>query len=317
MKAQMPMWLRAMRRAPYRTAIMAAVAFSLPHYVDAREVAMQRSIATAAGATYWDSHDANGWWIGFGMMKMMRGARPFIALTVAVDTTNYNIRTQAIAAPAWIGGVAVDVVLTINTSIWVGLAFVGAANGAIDTGTGWTSGTNINIVINGSLAACGGTGGASNGGAGSAGGDALYLQWPVSIDNGAGFIAGGGGGGGGGSQLSDGTAFANGGGGGGGQGNPGGSGGPDSSGGSGPTAGTRTSFGLGGPGGVDGFFHLQAGSGGFGGAWAQPGATGGPPDSGSSSPGAGGAAGRAIVTNGNAITWIAGNNVTQVKGAIV
>jgi hypothetical protein len=241
MKAQMPMWLRAMQRAPYRTALMAAVAFSVPHYVDAREVAMQRSIATAAGATYWDSHDANGWWIGFGMMKMMRGARPFIALTVAVDTTNYNIRTQAIAAPAWIGGVAVDVVLTINTSIWVGLAFVGAANGAIDTGTGWTSGTNINIVINGSLAACGGTGGASNGGAGSAGGDALYLQWPVSIDNGAGFIAGGGGGGGGGSQLSDGTAFANGGGGGGGQGNPGGSGGPDSSGGSGPTAGTRTS----------------------------------------------------------------------------
>lgn len=310
----LPKRLRGKRLPPVLLAVCVAASLPLSSEVQAYRQEKQ-AVARAVGATYWDQYAPGGWWVGFGfgILKMQRGGRPQIILSIAADTYNYNIRTSATASPSWDGTRAVDVILTVNSGFWVGMN--AAVNAAIDTDTGWFTGTNLRLINDGTVAGWGGTGGASNGGNGAAGGDAIYMQYPLAIDNSGGYIKGGGGGGGGGGHLSDGLANANGGGGGGGQGNIGGTGGADSSGASGPTPGSRTSNGNGGPGGTDTFYSENAGPGGNGGLFGSSGNPGLGAIGGSG--GSGGAAGRAVVSNGNTITWLGGNNGTQVVGAIV
>lgn len=127
-----------------------------------------------------------------------------INLTISVNTTDYNIRTAALAA-GWNGTDLTNIVLTINAGIYVRAS--STSTYAIDTGASWPVGATITIVNNGFIQGKGGAGGiggtgptaAGLPGAGASGGNAMNLQFPVTIDNTSGYILGGGGGGGGGS----------------------------------------------------------------------------------------------------------------------
>lgn len=187
---------------------------------------------------------------------------------------------------------------------------------------------------------------------GNVGGHAINLQRSISIDNTAsGKIFGGGGGGGGGLGYAysyDGTTgytMQGGGGGGGAGGGAGGTRNPllkgtnkfyGADGAAGSTSGTGTSgvgaagsistsnaggAGGGSAGGSGGFganyvvANLKAGGGGGGGGYGSAGGNGGGAGFVGFTVGIAGAAGNAIKRNGNSVTWIAGNNATQVKGA--
>lgn len=163
--------------------------------------------------------------------------------------------------------------------------------------------------------------------AGMDGGDALSLRMPTIIDNGAGYFYGGGGQGGGGGAAADtnppGTGSrAGGGGGGGGQGYnnaSGGNGGYTNSGGAWDGTdganGSSTGGGAKGTGGVS--FGNTGGNGGNGGGWGANGQSGASGVGTRTTAGkAGGAAGYAIRKNGYDLTITAGNNSTQIKGAV-
>lgn len=239
------------------------------------------------------------------MVAHLVGGSPPVILAVG-SSVGYNIRTAYLAT----GLSSLTVIVVVVP---------GAEARSMVTGSGWPAGTKIQLVNYGRISAPGGNGGsganaqAGKGADGDPGGDALTLNWPISIDNGAGYIFGGGGGGGGGASPPG--VFVGGGGGGGAQGlsgGVGGSGGTGSVPGSGGGSGSDTTVGAGGDGGA-----AQAGKGGVGGGWGNAGGAGG---SGSYTPGyesAGGAAGYAVRTNGNAITWVAGYpDSARVKGPV-
>lgn len=248
------------------------------------------------------------------MRMAFRGAAPrFITLTISSSSNvPYNIFTAA-GSPT--DKVAVTVIIN-----------PGVIQTDLSTGSGWASGSVIKLVNFGFLSAPSGTGGnggsctepgnGTNGDPGGAGSDAITLNWPIEIDNGGGYIYGGGGGGGGGGSYDSLFSQYGGGGGGGGSGYTGaGSGG---AGGVAPVYGGVAGS-SGGPfyGGSGGAGGQSPGGGGNGGDGGGPGAAGA---DGASSPhhagGLGGAAGKAIKTNGHAVTWIAGYNSTQVKGVV-
>lgn len=162
------------------------------------------------------------------------------------------------------------------------------------------AGSTVIIENNGTIKGRGGAGGAGSavgtGGTGGAGGPAVSISsgYAVRIDNTLGNIWGGGGGQGGQGVGSQGyftgdycaaLSIA---------GSVGGAG-------AGPNSAT---------GGGD---YGQAGPTGLAGSATS---TGGCPPGGVSGGGAGGAAGKAIALNGNTVTWLGGNNSTQVKGAV-
>lgn len=238
-----------------------------------------------------------------------------------------------------------NILLTIDAGIIIDSSSAGTA--AFSTGSGWAAGTKIKIINNGQIIGKGGAGGAggtagnyfANAGApGSAGGPAMDIQINIALDNTNGDIFGGGGGGGGGGgyvrrQVGGTPEIACGGGGGG-----GGAGDDPSSGGAGGIGQEPTDFGspngaagsagttLGGAGGigasVSGEPSPTTGDGGAGGGYGDVGNPGLRPDEQTlftkieGAGGAAGAAGKAIDLNGNAVTWLGGNNPTQVKGAV-
>lgn len=178
---------------------------------------------------------------------------------------------------------------------------------ALRVGTGWPSGSVITIVNSGTISGRGGKGGGYVGGplnyngySGEAGGLGIFADYPVSINNLLGVIAGGGGGGGQGSSDSSPGGTAAGGGGGGGMPNGIGGNSVSGSGNNGTTA-SPLSPGVGGSatGPVAG---LYSGAGGDGGSYGMPGNSGTTGTYGSA--GAGGVAGDCINGNSN-ITWIA------------
>lgn len=258
-----------------------------------------------------------------------------IPLVISANTANYSVFVAAGSPTS-----AVDVQLTINAGVYV--YSTSTANAAIELGA-LPAGSTVTIINNGYIMGMGGAGGFNTNG--GVGGPAINLSAAVSIDNSAGYIAGGGGGGGGG------TASTSGGGGGAGGGNGGDSGAPATGGaGGGPGAlgGLSTMGGTGaGSGGVGGVFGTTGGGGGRvipgsggtsptnppgtpggsggaagsnggtvgncgggGGGW---GAAGGWGNGGATTSGAGG---KAVALNGFAVTWLAGNNSTQVLGAV-
>ena len=216
-------------------------------------------------------------------------------------------------------------------------ATISAGTGSYALRTGvFPAGSILKIVNKGYIVGKGGDGGANTGGAGGAGANALYIDMNCELDNGAGYVFGGGGGGGGYRAYSspDPQNYDIRAGGGGGAGGNGGTGAASAKVGSIGTAliltnGANGTISAGGAGGVvksdvslNGQTISEQVTGGNGGG---PGVAGG---QGSYSnvqvtvkdvkvPGAGGAGGAAITRNGNTVSIIAGNNTTQIKGAIV
>lgn len=249
-------------------------------------------------------------------------AEEIVLSTTTTTYTNLNLCTLA-GSPTTPG----DYVFTIPAGTIVNSNSTGVA--ALTTGTCWPAGSNITLVNNGSIYGRGGNGGNAyatgarvyrcNGNPGGAGGPALDVSYPLTIDNTNGLISGGGGGGGSGAAVHTGgwcglmTA-----GGGGGQGSA------DSSGGSGSqyggAGGTGTVSGPGGGGagysaGGSRACKTDGGSGGVAGsAGTYPGSC--CYAASCASGGAGGAGGAAIIGSGNGLTWLGGNDATHVKGAV-
>lgn len=205
--------------------------------------------------------------------------------TIASNTTDYNIKSAAIAA-GWNQVLKLIATITVNAGIYVYASSTGAYG--MQTGSTFPAGSTLSVVNNGFILGRGGNGGncptvnSANGNPGTAGGPAFLASNAVTITN-NGTIGGGGGGGGsaGQSRLAVGI-------GGGGGGRPLGSGG----------SGARTGGGAGGAGTLTGAGAGGTGTfvGGAGGGLGAGGATG------ANSGGAGGAAG--ACTSGNAnITW--------------
>lgn len=271
------------------------------------------------------------------MLKFMRGGRRPIDLVISANQTSlYNIFTSA-GSPTD----PVAVTVTINTGV--------VLRAALTTGGTWAAGSTITIYNNGTIAGIGGSNTAGTNGEGgwadasnltegqngAAGGTAVTMTFDLAIDNTNGYVYGGGGAGGGGGSAAESNppaagASGPGGGGGGGRGYNnalGGTVGHDN----GnittlPTAGTAGSSSAGGAGGAGGnktifLFNYLGGTGGAGGTWGAAGTagtngsiTGG--GGGVTKPGgAGGAAGLAVSKGGKVLTWLGGNNSTQVKGA--
>lgn len=228
------------------------------------------------------------------------GARVSISLTAA--SNNYDVYTNR--GPSYVAGSS-DITVTVAAPTVIGSSSTGAY--AMLVPSTFSPSDTVTIVNNGVIQGAGGNGGPGSqsgvsGSPGSSGGNALYINRPVTITN-NGTIAGGGGGGGGGSGVTIGTPsfkgsvnYANypGGGGGGGAGTIGGSGGSGVSGGSVTSSpgspGTSSAGGAGGAGGGG-----RAPSGGPG---------GGRGAAGTASNGSGGAAGNYIV-GGSFVTWSA------------
>ena len=240
-----------------------------------------------------------------------------IVISNTGTTLRANIYTLASADPTYSAGIT-DVVYNNSGTLYSNVTW----GASLATGT-FASGDTVKIVNTGLIIGMGGNGGAGNPSPaaysssmdGGAGGRALALQWPATIDNTGGTIAGGGGGGGGGRSV--GWTV---------QPGPKNPPSPRTSGGSGGGGGAGTNVGTGGAAGTGGTYSGNAGSngtptaggaggaaninipaplkpaaeGGDGGGRGQAGQTAAP-----SSPfGTGGAAGQAIVSNGNTITWI-------------
>lgn len=249
---------------------------------------------------------------------------------VAASMTNYNLAARATSA-GWNGVVPLIATITINNGVYV--SSTSTLTPAFITGTISPSST-ISLTNNGVIAGRAGNGGAggsvngttitANGVAGTPGGPAVQVTYPISITNNGTIGGGGGGGGGGGSAYltivgkSTSTGTVAGGGGGGGRGgsiagtySTGGAAGTatggDSNGpGTAGSAGTNLVQGSGGPGGDTGF-GLNGGLGGAGGGLGLPGAPGnqaGGTWTQRSLAGGGGAAGAAI-QGGSYITWLA------------
>jgi hypothetical protein len=234
---------------------------------------------------------------------------PTINLTIAADTTAYNIAAEA-AAAGWDEVSIINVIVTVNSGIVVSGNDDGDSAYAMRTGI-FPAGCVLRLINNGYIIGRGGKGG--NGGsqgsptgtAGAKGGTALYAESPLIVEN-NGIIAGGGGGGGGGDRdMETVGAFGNthteyygGGGGGSGQSSrvnvSGGSGGVANDA-TGNTGGTGTFANNGGGGG-----SVGDGTGGAGGDWGLAGA-GGRQASGNSKNNQG-AAGRYIKGSG-LVTW--------------
>lgn len=255
-------------------------------------------------------------------MPMMRhmlnesGSRP-VVFTLSADTPDFDPFVAA-GSPAGV----VTVTITINSGVV--LYSTSFSSAGFNQSSAFAAGSTCTLINNGTIVGKGGNAGngangptypnpGTNGGGGGGGSDAMSILNDWTIDNTFGSVWGGGGGGGGGkSKLSFTFGLGGGGGGGGagqnsgvkGNGGAGGSGGAP--GGSDGTNGTLSGRGGGGTGGSNG--GDSAGDGGDGGGFGvkgqnTTGATGGQP-------------GNAITLNGKTVTWLGGNNASQVKGAV-
>ena len=77
------------------------------------------------------------------------GVKQFVfAPTIAADTLNYNIKSQAIAA-GWDQSSPVKATITINSGVVVGSS--STSGYSFDTGSAFPTGTTLNIINNGSI----------------------------------------------------------------------------------------------------------------------------------------------------------------------
>ena len=255
-----------------------------------------------------------------------------INITISTNTTDFDAFTgfSSPTDPAFF-------IVTINSGIIVSSSLSSTPAFTIDSS--FPVGSRFKIINNGQIIGKGGDGGDGGEGGlcgsdndgidGIVGGDAIDINEDTIIDNTGGDIFSGGGGGGGGAGGLNISIGPGGGGGGGGAGNETSSGGlgiaPCACTGGGPDSdgvdgidGTTTGGG-GGAGGVCniGGGDINGGNGGNGGEYGLSGDNGTTSDASvSGGPGNGAAPGKAIELNGSSVTWLGGNNPTQVKGAV-
>jgi hypothetical protein len=126
--------------------------------------------------------------------------------TISGNTTNYNIKSAAIAA-GWDQVRPLNATITIfPATVYVYSTSTGAY--AFQTGSTFPSGSLLRLDNYGTILGAGGAGGVgakpevpyASGGAGTSGGPAFLAQYPITVYN-YGSIAGGGGGGGGGNAF--------------------------------------------------------------------------------------------------------------------
>jgi hypothetical protein len=275
--------------------------------------------------------------------KSNRVARSF---TFTTSTANASLNVAAISG--YVAGIT-DITVTVNPSVYLWASTTGNYGLTL---TGGASGDTVTLVNNGFIMGCGGSQ-PQAGSNGLAGGPALILGFPTTINNTnpAAYIGGGGGSGGNSSSTGGGGAgggvVAGGGGPGGGGGAIGASGSPGfnggltlagmggGAGGGGGTyaisgrssvfsyggGGGRIFPGVGGAGASTAPFNGGAGGSANGAGGSMPGGGpgagggGGWGASGGNSAGAGGAGGRAVFLNGRTVTWVSGNT-TRVYGAV-
>ena len=121
--------------------------------------------------------------------------------TISSDTTNYNIKSAAIAA-GWDQTKPLIATVTINAGVYVYSTSTGSY--AFDTGSSFFAGSTLALINNGIILGRGGDGGTGGlsfnvaGTAGGTGGPAFIARYAINVTN-NGTIGGGGGGGGGGS----------------------------------------------------------------------------------------------------------------------
>ena len=260
------------------------------------------------------------------------GGRRKIFITVSSSQSDYNLYIEA-GSPID----PVDLEVTIDSAVV--LSGSTTTLSGFKTGIGWTPYCRLTLINNGSII---GDGGAAGDGAdhsyisqgdctgvtgatdGEDGGDALDIEFDIIIDNTNGNIFGGGGGTGGGPGGSIDVQVAQAGGGGGGGAGGGAAGdigiasnATNTYNGCPGNAGTSGPSGIGGELGRGGSF-LACGSlptGIFGGDYGEDGDT---ISSGicTGTWGDPGLAGKAVELNGNIVTWLGGNNSTQVKGVV-
>jgi hypothetical protein len=128
--------------------------------------------------------------------------RIVVPLPIAAPTQNYDVYTRTIANPSYIAGIS-DIVVTVSPSSIVGSTSTTAY--AMLVPNTFAPGDTVTIVNNGVIQGRGGNGGpgqlgASNGIPGGVGGNALYTNRPLTVQNNN-VIAGGGGGGGAGAGI--------------------------------------------------------------------------------------------------------------------
>jgi len=124
--------------------------------------------------------------------------------TISSDTTNYNLKSAAIAA-GWTQTVPLVATITINSSIYVYSTSTGSY--AFDTGSSFYSGSTLALINNGTILGRGGDGGQGSyynissdsvlSFNGTTAGPAMIARYAITVTN-NGTIGGGGGGGGGG-----------------------------------------------------------------------------------------------------------------------
>ena len=234
------------------------------------------------------------------------GEYSIVFSTDEFDVVLYDVFVSEYGAPSD----AVSLAVSIQSGVLI--SATSTAIPAFKIGAAWPTGSTITITNEGTIAGRGGSGGgylvgffSYNGTPGENGGLGLYADYPVTIDNSTGVIAGGGGGGGQGSSDSSPCGTTAGGGGGGGA--PNGAAGSSMPG-SGNNGAAGTVAGGGGGGAASGplscppFGTFSGGAGGDGGSYGQPGDTGTTGTYGSG--GAGGGAGNCVNGNSN-ITWTA------------
>ena len=123
--------------------------------------------------------------------------RSVIPLTISASTTNYDVYTQAAPSPLYSAGIS-DIEVTINPGVVVSSTSTGTY--ALNVPNAFNPGDTVRITNNGTVQGRGGNGGGgasypSSGGGGGTVGNAVYVNFPTTIDN-VGSLTGGGGGGG-------------------------------------------------------------------------------------------------------------------------
>jgi len=117
-------------------------------------------------------------------MNSFYGGVAATVLNITSSVNNYDIGAHAIAAG---GDKSTPVILTINAGVTVGSTSTSTA--AMFTGTGWSSGTTINITNNGSIVGASGSNTSAYAGGGNGGNGGYHSSWIGS--NGAAGSAGG------------------------------------------------------------------------------------------------------------------------------
>ena len=290
------------------------------------------------GGSYVTNHPVNAGIPTSGTISMLQFRSAsyiwYVSMTVG-GTTDLNMYNYMTTYYGNSNG-PIYATLTLNSS--TALYATSTSSWGFTTGSGWPSGSSLTFNMSGGsyVLGMGGNGGAgdsvyygSAAGAGAAGGPAIYLLYPLTINNSGTGIYGGGGGGGGGGVAYFGpssTTAAGGGGGGGGTTNQPDSGGTGGTGGvphgynggnggngvaNGGAGGASAVYDTGGEGPVGG----TSGAGGPGGGWGSAGSAGGSGGNRSGystvgnsyrGGGAGGAAGYAIQKNGYTLSGTTG-----------